>query len=90
MTTTELLIRVSREALFLVVLLSAPVVIASLVVGLVVSILQATTQIQEQTLTFAPKLLAVLATLALFGPWIGSQLVKFSAALMELIPRLTG
>ena len=72
MTTTELLLRVSREGLFLVVLLSAPVVLASLIVGLVVSILQATTQIQEQTLTFAPKLIAVLVTLAVFGPWIGS------------------
>ncbi len=90
MSTAELLIRVGREALFLAVLLSAPVVLVSLVVGLVVSILQATTQIQEQTLTFAPKLLAVMVTLALFAPWIGSQLVKFSASLMELIPRLTG
>ncbi len=90
MTTTELLLRVSREALFLVVLLSAPVVLASLIVGLVVSVLQATTQIQEQTLTFAPKLIAVLVTLALFGPWIGAQLANFAGALMAMIPRLTG
>jgi flagellar biosynthetic protein FliQ len=90
MTTPELLIRVGREALFLVVLLSAPVVIASLVVGLVVSVLQATTQIQDQTLTFAPKLIAVLLALAVFAPWIGAQLGHFSASLMALIPRLTG
>ncbi len=82
--------RVGREALYLTVLLSAPVVLASLVVGLVVSILQATTQIQEQTLTFAPKLVAVLITLALFAPWIGAQLTKFTASLMELLPRITG
>ena len=90
MTTGELLMRVAREALFLTVLLSAPVVIASLVVGLLVSLFQATTQIQEQTLTFAPKLVAVLVTLAVFSPWIGAQLVKFSAALLELVPRLGG
>ena len=90
MTTAELLLRVSREALFLVVLLSAPVVLVSLIVGLVVSVLQATTQIQEQTLTFAPKLIAVLVTLAVFGPWIGVQLANFTGALMALIPRLTG
>ncbi|RMH39247.1 MAG: flagellar biosynthetic protein FliQ [Deltaproteobacteria bacterium] len=90
MTTADLLVRVGREALYLVVLLSAPIVIASLVVGLAVSIFQATTQIQDQTLTFAPKLVAVLVALAVFAPWIGSQLGAFSAALMELIPRLTG
>ena len=90
MTTSELLMRVGREALFLAILLSAPAVVASLVVGLIVSVLQATTQIQEQTLTFAPKLLAVMAALALFAPWIGGQLAQFSTSLLELIPRLTG
>jgi flagellar biosynthetic protein FliQ len=89
-TTAELLVRVAREALFLTVLLSAPVVLASLVIGLAVSVLQATTQIQDQTLSFAPKLVVTLAALALFGPWIGAQLVAFTAALFELLPRLAG
>jgi len=90
MTTADMLIRVGREALLLAVLLSAPVVLVSLIVGLVVSILQATTQVQEQTLTFAPKLVAVMLTLALFAPWIGSQLLAFTSALMQLIPRMSG
>jgi len=85
-----MLIRVGREALLLAVMLSAPVVLASLVVGLVVSILQAATQVQEPTLTFAPKLVVVMLTLALFAPWIGSQLVAFTSALMQLIPRMGG
>lgn len=89
MTTADYLIRVAREGLLLAILLSAPVVLASLVVGLLVSILQATTQIQEQTLTFAPKLVAVLLALAVSGPWIGAQLVRFTAALFEAVPRIT-
>ena len=89
MRTADLLLRVAREGLFLTVLVSAPIVLASLFIGLLVSVLQATTQIQEQTLSFAPKLVAVLGALAVFSPWIGVQLVRFSSALFELIPRLS-
>lgn len=89
MSTADTLVRLAREGLFLAVLVSAPVVLASLVVGLVVAILQATTQIQEQTLTFAPKLVAVLVALAVTAPWIGAQLVRFTAALFDVIPRIT-
>ena len=89
MSTADLLTRVVREGLFLAVLVSAPVVLASLVVGLVVSVFQATTQIQEQTLTFAPKLVAVLLALAVSAPWIGAQLVRFTAAVFDAIPRVT-
>jgi len=88
-STADLLTRVVREGLFLAVLVSAPVVLASLVVGLVVSVFQATTQIQEQTLTFAPKLVAVLLALAVSAPWIGAQLVRFTAAVFDVIPRVT-
>ena len=87
--TTEYLIRVAREGLYLAILLSAPIVLAALAVGLVVSIVQATTQIQEQTLSFAPKLVAVMLALAIASPWIGTQLVRFFAALFEAIPRIT-
>ena len=75
----------TRNALFLVVLVSAPPILASLVVGLIVSVLQATTQLQDQTLSFVPKALAVMFTLALAGPWMGSQLVNFSRLLFGSI-----
>jgi flagellar biosynthesis protein FliQ len=88
-STAEYLVRIAREGLLLAVLVSAPAVLAALVVGLVVSVLQATTQIQEQTLTFAPKLVAVLLSLAIAGPWIGAQLVRFFAVILEAVPRVT-
>ena len=89
MTTADYLVRAASEGLLLAVLVSAPVVLASLVVGLVVAIFQATTQIQEQTLSFAPKLVAVLVALAVSAPWIGAQLTRFTAALFAAIPRIT-
>lgn len=89
MTTADLLVRLAREGLFLAVLLSAPIVLTALFVGLFVSLVQATTQIQEQTLSFAPKLVAVLLALLVTGPWIGAQLVRFTAALFDVLPRIT-
>jgi flagellar biosynthetic protein FliQ len=89
MTTADLLVRLAREGLFLALLLSAPVVLAAMIVGLFVSLVQATTQIQEQTLSFAPKVVAVMLALAISGPWIGAQLVRFTTALFDVIPRIT-
>lgn len=89
MTTGDFLVRVATEGLYLAILVSAPAVLAALFVGLVVSLLQATTQIQEQTLSFAPKVVAVLVALVVTSPWIGGQLVRFAAVLLETIPRIT-
>ncbi len=89
-TTTEALVELAREGLYLAVLLSAPAVVAALFVGFLVSAAQAATQIHEHTLSFAPKILAVLAALALFAPWIGQSLQAFTVELLELIPRLGG
>lgn len=77
------LLQVAREGLYLVLIASAPPVLASMLVGLVVSVLQATTQIQEQTLTFVPKIVAVFASLVIAGPWIGAQLVRFTRLVFE-------
>ncbi|MFL5351359.1 flagellar biosynthesis protein FliQ [Archangium sp.] len=77
-----------QQALYLVVLTSAPAVVIALVVGLIVAVFQATTQIQEQTLTFAPKLVAVFGILALTGPWIGNQLVRFTYHVFDQFPAL--
>jgi flagellar biosynthetic protein FliQ len=88
MATADVLIRLLREGLLLALMMSAPVVLAALITGVLVSVLQAATQIQEQTLSFAPKLLAVMLALAATGPWIGGQLVRFGTVLFDVIPRL--
>jgi flagellar biosynthesis protein FliQ len=80
------LLSIVREGLYLVLLVSAPPVLVSLIVGLLVNLLQATTQLQDHTLSFVPKLVAVLATLAVTGPWIGAQLVRFTHAVFDGIP----
>ena len=79
-------VAIAKQALFLVLILTGPPVLAAMVVGLTISILQATTQIQEQTLTFVPKLFSVVAVLALGGPWMLAQIVGFAVALYEAIP----
>lgn len=77
--------RIGQEALWLTVLLSAPAVVAALIVGLLVGVFQAATQLQEQTLSFAPKLLAVICVIGLCGAWMLSQLTTYTAGVLELI-----
>lgn len=81
----ELTLRVAREGLVLVLLISGGPMLASMLVGLVVGIFQATTQIQEQTLSFVPKLIAVFLSLMVLGPWMLMQAVRFAKALFESI-----
>ena len=82
----ELVLRAAREGLVLVLLLSAPPLLASMAVGLVVGVVQAATQIQDQALAFVPKLVVVLLVLAAMGPVLGTQLVRFTEALLVAIP----
>ena len=84
--TPEAILRILREGLLLVVILSAVPMLASMIVGFTVSVLQATTQIQEQTLSFVPKIIAVFISLALLGPWMLAQTVRFAVTLLETIP----
>lgn len=84
----DYILQITREGLYLVVIASGPPLLASVVIGLIVSVFQATTQIQEQTLTFVPKLVGVFLTLAIAGPWIGSQLVRFTRLVFEGFPNL--
>jgi len=81
----ELTLRVAREGLVLVLLISGGPMLASMLVGLVVGIFQATTQIQEQTLSYVPKLIAVFLSLMVLGPWMLMQSVQFAKALFESI-----
>jgi len=77
-----------QQALYLVLVVSAPPVIISLLVGFIIALFQATTQIQEQTLSFAPKVIIVFGVLALTGPWIGNQLVRFTFHVFDQFPAL--
>lgn len=72
----------AQEALRVIILVSAPVLIISMVVGLIISIFQATTQIQEQTLTFVPKILSVIAGIALFGSWMLRVLIEYTQGIL--------
>jgi flagellar biosynthesis protein FliQ len=82
----ELVLRAAREGLLLVLLLSAPPLLASMAVGLIVGVAQAATQIQDQALGFVPKLVVVLVVLAATGPLLGAQLVRFTESLFLAIP----
>jgi flagellar biosynthesis protein FliQ len=79
---------ITQEALYLVLVVSAPPIVLSLVVGFMISVFQATTQIQEQTLTFAPKMVIVFGVLALAGPWMGAQLMRFTFKVFDRFPSL--
>ena len=81
MITMDAVMDISREALFLIIKTSAPVLMISLVIGLVVSIFQTATSIQEQTLTFVPKVVCVFLGLMLFGHWILNTIVGYMTEL---------
>jgi flagellar biosynthesis protein FliQ len=83
----SLAIDIGRQSLYVVLLITAPVLGFGLLTGLLVAIFQATTQIQEQTLAFIPKIIAVLVSLAVFGPWMLSTLVDYTNNLFSLIPQ---
>ncbi|MBN1524467.1 MAG: flagellar biosynthesis protein FliQ [Spirochaetales bacterium] len=77
-----------RGAILEVLVISSPILLVGLVVGLIISIIQATTSIQEQTLTFVPKIAAILGALMLFGPFIITSLTEFTVRLFEQISRI--
>ena len=81
------LVAISKQSLYLILILSAPSVLVAMVIGLIISLIQATTQVQEQTLTFVPKLVAVMAILALTGPWCMVQLVIFTQNILDQFPK---
>ena len=86
--STSQLTSLIAESLYLVLLVSAPVLAVALLIGMTVSVLSAATQVQEQSLTFVPKLVGVSLALALTGGWMASQLVVFTDQLWRSIPAL--
>jgi flagellar biosynthetic protein FliQ len=87
---SEFVIRIAGEAVYTVLKASAPMLLVGLAVGLLVSIFQATTQIQEQTLAFVPKILAILFGVLIFGPWILTTLVDFTYNLYDNLYKYIG
>jgi flagellar biosynthetic protein FliQ len=79
---------VASKAIWVTLQLGAPVLIVALLVGLVVSVFQAVTQIQEQTLVFIPKIIAIVAVLAITGPWMMSTMMDYTTDLFREIPAL--
>lgn len=81
-------IDISREVIWTIVKVAAPLLIISLVIGLIVSVLQTITSIQEQTLTFVPKFLAIMLVLVLFGGWMLNTVAELLQDLMTQVPTI--
>ena len=88
--TPDLVIGIWREAMFIVVAMVVVIVLPSLLVGLVVSTFQAATQINEQTLSFLPRLVTTLFSIIVFGPWLLQKILDYSEQLISSIPYLVG
>ncbi len=88
--TPQMVVSVGREALMVTLMLAGPLLLVALVVGLVISLVQAVTQIHEMTLTFVPKIIAISLTLLLLLPWMINIATDFTRHMMEMIPTLAG
>ncbi len=77
MITQDAVLDIARDAIYNIVIVSAPLLLVSLIVGLIISIFQTVTSIQEQTLTFVPKILAVFLTMMLVGSWMMNTMIEF-------------
>jgi len=82
--TSEQAIDIGRQAMMVMLMVSAPILLIGMIVGLVVSILQAVTQVQEQTLSFVPKIIVMALAVGLFVPWIIVKLLEFSREMFQL------
>lgn len=87
--TPDYILGLARQSLMVTLLLAAPALIAALVVGVLISILQAVTQVQEPTLTFVPKIIAVFAVLLFLGTWMVNTMLSFTQQLLSNLGPLT-
>ncbi|WP_188622309.1 flagellar biosynthesis protein FliQ [Caldalkalibacillus thermarum] len=88
--TPEIVLDLAQNAVFTILLVAGPMLLMALGVGLLVSIFQATTQIQEQTLAFIPKIVVVLLSLVIFGPWMLSVILDFTNKLWKNLHLIVG
>lgn len=79
MAIQDFIVQITNEAILLTIVISAPTILASMFLGLAIALFSATTQIQEQTLSFVPKMIAVFVVMAATGPWMGSTMIRFAA-----------
>ena len=86
--TESMIMTLAHDALMMALMLGLPILAVCLVVGLVVSLFQAVTQINEMTLSFVPKLIGVGAVVLILGPWMLQQIVRFTVQLIDLIPTM--
>ena len=84
----NLLMTIARESVMLVFTLAGPLVLMGLCVGLIISVIQTTTSVQEQSLSFIPKMVAILVSLVIFGRWMLTNMMTFTFRLIERIPEL--
>lgn len=86
----EMVISIAERGVYVTLMISLPLMLVALIVGLLVSIFQATTQIQEQTLAFIPKIIAVMVALIFFGPWMLTQIVTYASDIFTNLTRYIG
>ncbi|AXR05752.1 flagellar biosynthesis protein FliQ [Salinimonas sediminis] len=86
----EVFVEILRESLFLVILLVSAVIVPSIIVGLIVAVFQAATSINEQTMSFLPRLIVTLLALSWGGNWLVSKLMDFTFHMVERIPQVVG
>ncbi|QKY69046.1 flagellar biosynthesis protein FliQ [Lentibacillus sp. CBA3610] len=87
---SEFVLSLAERGVYVILIVAGPLLILALAVGLLVSIFQATTQIQEQTLAFIPKIIAVFVGIVFLGPWMLSQMVEFTVNLYQNLNQFTG
>lgn len=88
--TPDTVIKLAEQSIYTIIMVAAPMLLIALGVGLIVSVFQAMTQIQEQTLAFVPKIIAVFISIVLFGPWMLTRLLDFTRNLYQQLPHLIG
>jgi flagellar biosynthesis protein FliQ len=88
--TPDSVITIAEQGIWMVIMVCGPLLALALIVGLIVSIFQATTQIQEQTLAFVPKIVAVLLGIVFFGPWMLSHMLSYANEIFTNLTRYVG
>jgi flagellar biosynthesis protein FliQ len=90
MMSADFVIQLAEQGVYMILIVCGPLLLLSLAVGLIISIFQATTQIQEQTLAFVPKIVAVLVGLVFFGPWMLSKMVSYAHDILNNLAQFVG
>jgi len=88
--TTGFIVSLLRSSIIQTLSIAAPVLLTSMMIGLIISIFQAVTSIQDQTLTFVPKIVAILTIIGIFGAWMMNSMASFTSNLLNLIPTISG